>query len=167
MNQSCITSVTRIILFSKGMKSLTQFVRFFITISYVAAVFGRHLSSSCNKLCGTGVFHAAGICQENGRCLCWWGWTGPNAVYIDEGALKNRILADYCQDPCHYTHDHRNSQCATTSTTTSTPATTEISTKTSKTTSTAPATTTQSTTPTETTASTRRGVLIIFTRIRP
>ena len=69
-------------------------------------------NSVCNPLCGSGVFHAAGICQDNGRCLCWWGWTGPNGIYINGGPLNNRILADYCMSPCHFMHDCRNPLCA-------------------------------------------------------
>ena len=57
-----------------------------------------------NFKCGTGVFTSAWKCQTNGRCLCWWGWTGDNAVYIDGGAHNNRILANFCTRPCHYTH---------------------------------------------------------------
>ncbi|XP_046840335.1 tenascin-like isoform X2 [Xenia sp. Carnegie-2017] len=62
---------------------------------------------SCNPLCGTGVYTHAGTCQPNGKCLCFWGWTGPNAYYIKE----NRIMADYCRIPCHYTPDYRNPVC--------------------------------------------------------
>lgn len=32
-----------------------------------------------------------GKCQSDGSCLCWWGWTGPNATYITTGNLTNRI----------------------------------------------------------------------------
>ena len=58
----------------------------------------------CNLKCGTGKYHAAGKCQNNGDCLCWWGWTGNNARYINGGKLNNRILADFCTRPCHFTH---------------------------------------------------------------
>ena len=60
--------------------------------------------SKCHQKCGTGVHHAAGKCQSNGVCLCWWGWTGDNARYINGGKLNNRILADFCTRPCHFTH---------------------------------------------------------------
>ena len=33
-----------------------------------------------------------GKCLPDGQCLCWWGWTGPNATYITSGSLKNRIV---------------------------------------------------------------------------
>ena len=155
--------VTRSILLSKAMKSLTQLVKVLIVISYVLAVFGQRRPSTCNELCGTGIFHAAGICQVNGQYLCWWGWTGPNAVYIDEGEYKNRILADYCRIPCHYTHDHRNQQCL--AITTNTPSTTETSTRTSTTTSTTPTPTTQSTTPIQTTDSTTSQGPMVIRRI--
>ena len=42
----------------------------------------------CDPKCGTGVYAHAGTCQENGRCLCFWGWTGPNAKYTTD----NKIL---------------------------------------------------------------------------
>lgn len=145
------------------MKSLTQLVKVLIVISYVLAVFGQRRPSTCTELCGTGIFHAAGICQVNGQYLCWWGWTGPNAVYIDEGEYKNRIVADYCRIPCHYTHDHRNQQCL--AITTNTPSTTETSTRTSTTTSTTPTPTTQSTTPIQTTDSTTSQGPMVIRRI--
>lgn len=65
----------------------------------------------CDPLCGTGTYHSAGKCLSNGRCLCWWGWTGSNACYIDGGSYNNRIIADRCTKACHYTHDHRNINC--------------------------------------------------------
>ncbi|EDO38234.1 predicted protein, partial [Nematostella vectensis] len=66
-------------------------------------------SIPCDKQCGAGVYH--GKCLSDGRCLCWWGWTGPEACYVDGGTYNNRIIADYCNDACHYTHDHRNESC--------------------------------------------------------
>jgi len=41
------------------------------------------------------------------KCMCWWGWTGPNA----RRAFGNHILADSCLKACHYTHDHWNPDC--------------------------------------------------------
>jgi len=46
----------------------------------------------CHPRCGYLFWHVAGQCQPDGRCLCWWGWTGPNARYVDGGPLHNRIL---------------------------------------------------------------------------
>jgi len=45
-------------------------------------------AASCDPKCSGG----QGTCQSDGRCFCWWGWTGPNATYIISGANKNRIL---------------------------------------------------------------------------
>ena len=45
-------------------------------------------AASCDPRCTSG----QGACQSDGRCLCWWGWTGPNAVYLVSGSFKNRIL---------------------------------------------------------------------------
>lgn len=39
-----------------------------------------------------GIYHSAGKCLSNGRCLCWWGWTGSGACYVDGGAYNNRII---------------------------------------------------------------------------
>ena len=42
----------------------------------------------CDPLCGTGVYTHAGTCQPSGKCLCFWGWTGPNSKYT----TNNKIL---------------------------------------------------------------------------
>ncbi|KAK3755610.1 hypothetical protein QZH41_017602, partial [Actinostola sp. cb2023] len=68
------------------------------------------LLKSCDPKCES--FPGQGQCQSDGRCLCWWGWTGPNATYIVTGNLTNRIMADYCTESCHYTHDYLNTSCA-------------------------------------------------------
>ena len=47
-----------------------------------------YLSGKCSPLCGTGVYWNAGKCLPSGRCLCFWGWTGPNAQYT----TNNKIL---------------------------------------------------------------------------
>lgn len=39
-----------------------------------------------------GIYHSTGKCLSNGRCLCWWGWTGSGACYVDGGAYNNRII---------------------------------------------------------------------------
>ena len=51
-----------------------------------------------------GIYHSAGKCLSNGRCLCWWGWTGSGACYVDGGAYNNRIIVSadligYSTDP--------------------------------------------------------------------
>jgi hypothetical protein len=48
----------------------------------------------CDDQCGTGDYENTGACQRDGRCLCEYGWTGPNAVYVMDSA--NRIVADHC-----------------------------------------------------------------------
>lgn len=131
----------------------------------------------CHPRCGYLFWHVAGQCQSDGRCLCWWGWTGENAQYINGGPLNNRILADFCTEPCHFTHDYRNPKCvqgkdvvhttkATPTTTTTTPTTTTTTptttttttptTTTTTTTTTTPTTTTTTTTPTTTTTTTTK-----------
>ena len=40
----------------------------------------------------TGIYHSAGKCLSNGRCLCWWGWTGSGACYVYGGTYNNRII---------------------------------------------------------------------------
>jgi hypothetical protein len=52
--------------------------------------------STCHELCGTGIYTKAGECQQDGRCLCAFGWTGDNANFVGEGPHKGRILADHC-----------------------------------------------------------------------
>ena len=49
---------------------------------------------SCDDRCGTGIYADKGKCQTDGRCLCEYGWTGPNAAYVPGSA--NQIVADYC-----------------------------------------------------------------------
>ena len=46
-------------------------------------------ASACDPQCAGG---GQGTCRSDGRCFCWWGWTGPNAVYITSGLNKNRIV---------------------------------------------------------------------------
>lgn len=54
---------------------------------YFKLVFN-YLPGKCSPLCGTGVYWNAGKCLPSGRCLCFWGWTGPNAQYT----TNNKIL---------------------------------------------------------------------------
>ena len=134
------------------MKNLVLFGKVFITmwfiatLLYVKTVDGQQ---SCNSLC---TFPHQ--CQINsGKCLCAVGWTGPNAFYTEIRGDR-RVLADYCQRPCFYNNNFKNSDCAndpppTTTTTTTTTPTTTTTTTTSTTTTTTPTTTT--TTPTTTT----------------
>ena len=56
-------------------------------LMFVVVVFLLPASPNCDPRCKG----AQGICQADGRCFCWWGWTGPNATYITSGADKNRI----------------------------------------------------------------------------
>ncbi|XP_062519594.1 uncharacterized protein LOC134194669 [Corticium candelabrum] len=79
-------------------------------VLHITYYFG--VGQMCNSRCGTGIYHAAGSCQSSGRCLCWWGFTGPNAVYIVNGKLHHRILADHCTVACTYNHVYYNKQCA-------------------------------------------------------
>lgn len=96
---------------------LTTFLNFGLEARYF------YKRNNCHIFCGISVWWNAGICQKDGRCLCWWGWTGPNGVYIDGGPRNNLILADYCTEPCHYTHDYRNLSCGSESSATKAPST--------------------------------------------
>lgn len=96
---------------------LTTFFNFGLEARYF------YKRNNCHIFCGISVWWNAGICQKDGRCLCWWGWTGPNGVYIDGGPRNNLILADYCTEPCHYTHDYRNLRCGSESSATKAPST--------------------------------------------
>ena len=53
-------------------------------ITYMSPI---HTAIPCHPSCS-----GQGMCLKDGQCLCWWGWTGPNAKYIVSGSLKNRIL---------------------------------------------------------------------------
>ncbi|XP_004342896.2 chitinase [Capsaspora owczarzaki ATCC 30864] len=64
---------------------------------------------ACDSRCGTGVYHATGKCLSNGRCACIYGWTGPNAIYVNSA---NNVQADYCSWGCYYSAAMANSQCA-------------------------------------------------------
>ena len=54
---------------------------------YVTYMSPIHTAIPCHSSCS-----GQGTCLKDGQCLCWWGWTGPNAKYIVSGSLKNRIL---------------------------------------------------------------------------
>ena len=59
-----------------------------------------------------GIYHSAGKCLSNGRCLCWWGWTGSGACYVDGGAYNNRItvsvdLIGWSTDPAKQTNKQK------------------------------------------------------------
>ena len=130
------------------MKNLILFGRLFLALWFIAIDVPSVDAESCNPLC-----EFPHMCQEAmGKCLCVVGWTGPDAFYIE----GNRVLADYCNRPCHYTPVVKNPGCAadappTTTTTTTTPPTT---TTTTTTTSTPPPTTTTTTTTPPTTTTT-------------
>ena len=99
------------------MKSLSLLARVRFTLWILQTVFSKPLTAPCDPLCEAIGFHDTGICQIDGRCLCWWGWTGPNAVYINEGVYTNRILADHCTARCRYNHAAQNPECAKTAAT--------------------------------------------------
>ena len=130
------------------MKNLILIGRLFLALWFITIDVPSVDAESCNPLC-----EFPHMCQEAmGKCLCAVGWTGPNAFYIE----GNRVLADYCTQPCHYTPIVKNLECAadappTTTTTTTTPLTTTSTTTTS---TTPPTTTTTTTTPPTTTTTT-------------
>ncbi|XP_057299278.1 platelet endothelial aggregation receptor 1-like [Hydractinia symbiolongicarpus] len=66
-------------------------------------------AKECNSRC---TLYGAGKCSTTvpGACECYYGWTGPNSCFYDMLGV-NRILATHCNQPCHYTHDYRNSAC--------------------------------------------------------
>ena len=123
------------------MKNLVLSRKLFIAMWFIAALL--YVPSvdaeaqSCNPLC-----QFPHVCQaDSGKCLCVVGWTGPRAFYIE----GNRVLADYCTQPCFYNQFVQSSRCAsTTTTTTTTPTTTSTTTTTTTTTPTTTTTTTRS-----------------------
>ena len=122
------------------MKNLILLGKLLLALWFIAIDVPSVDAESCNPLC-----EFPHMCQsEIGKCLCAFGWTGPNAFYIEE----NRVLADYCKQPCHYTPVVKNPACAAdsppaTTTTTTTP---RITTTTTTATTTTPPTTTTTTT---------------------
>jgi len=66
----------------------------------------------CNIKCEAGGRGLYGYCLGNGKCLCRWGCTGPNAAYVVRGSLRNRIVADYCLISCEYNYYNPNPYCA-------------------------------------------------------
>lgn len=116
------------------MKNLMSFGRLFISLWLIAALLDVPSvdaeALSCNALC-----RFPHMCQsDSGKCLCVVGWTGPRAFYIE----GNKVLADYCDQPCFYNQHVQSARCAsvtttttttTTSTTTTTPTTTTTTTR--------------------------------------
>ena len=73
----------------------------FLVLFYLVTI---TLGIPCDEKCGTSPY--TGICDTaTGRCRCFWGWTGSNAVFVP-GTL-NVIDADHCNIACHYSHDVR------------------------------------------------------------
>ena len=77
------------------------------------------VQTACHENCN--VYHGIPYneqCLPDGRCLCHYGWTGPNAKYIQDneycGKYKGlkKIAADYCSIPCHYEPNYQNPMCA-------------------------------------------------------
>ena len=75
--------------------------------------FCRDTGLTCSKCAECHDALQFGLCIDGAttsKCLCKWGWTGPNAQRViapKEGSewSRNRIRADHCKTPCHYTHD--------------------------------------------------------------
>ncbi|XP_012565032.2 uncharacterized protein LOC105849237 [Hydra vulgaris] len=88
----------------------------FMLLIMVFSEFSTKTIKNCHQNCGYRFWHTAGTCLPSGQCRCRWGWTGPNAKYIDGGKYNNQILADYCTIPCHFTFDFRNPRCIITTT---------------------------------------------------
>lgn len=63
----------------------------------------------CNDKCTNDIYPSRSECLPTGRCLCWWGWAGPNGQYRDD----KRLEADYCTKACHYTHVISPQKCLT------------------------------------------------------
>ena len=88
-------------------------------------------TGTCSPKCEVGYRGLYGTCLSNGRCLCRWGCTGPNAAFVQQGSLRNRIVADNCLVSCKYSYYYPNPLCTqianpepTTTTTTTPPPTT-------------------------------------------
>eukprot|EP00794_Sanderia_malayensis_P017308 gene17308-19041_t len=67
------------------------------------------LTTGCHEYCGK--TQGTGTCESSDRCLCWWGFTGPNSTYVKAGSKKGRIQADHCEFGCSYNDNYRNPSC--------------------------------------------------------
>ena len=82
------------------------------TAGSVNPTFCKNAGVVCNRCSECGV---AGFCYGNNqnpgeiRCVCNYGFTGDNAVFLPEteGVLSNIIIADSCSRACSYTHNNR------------------------------------------------------------
>ena len=120
------------------MKNLVLSGKLFIALWFIAALLYvpsvDEEAQSYNSLC-----EFPHMCQaDSGKCLCVVGRTGPGTVYIE----GNRVLADYCTQPCFYNQFVQSSRCVSTTTTTTTTPTTTTTTTTTRTTPTTTTTTT-------------------------
>ncbi|XP_066916199.1 tenascin-like [Clytia hemisphaerica] len=52
---------------------------------------------TCDARCQSQVGSCVTDGEYKGKCLCWWGHTGPNALFIETGGNRGRIYADYCK----------------------------------------------------------------------
>ena len=146
------------------------FIKYFLVISFMNLVVetrSLRKRSICHVLCGTSVQWNAGVCQLSGSCLCRWGWTGPNGVYINVGTKPNLILADYCTKPCHFTHNFRNRTCGFDPTSTTPTPTTVTTTQITTTTTPQPNSTITTTTATTTTSTSTITTTVTTTTASP
>lgn len=104
MFQQSLQKPPRQTYYSSTQYSLTDIMKLLFVILVLFC--GTTLGKECNLRCGASPWHIAGRCDRNtGRCLCYYGWTGPNSRFRP-GTL-NIIEADYCTEACHYTHDYK------------------------------------------------------------
>eukprot|EP00112_Aurelia_sp_Birch-Aquarium-sp1_P010106 Seg2175.6 transcript_id=Seg2175.6/GoldUCD/mRNA.D3Y31 product="hypothetical protein" protein_id=Seg2175.6/GoldUCD/D3Y31 len=67
-----------------------------------------HAVQSCSPDCGK--TFGTGSCLSDGKCLCYWGFTGPSAKYKKHGSYM-KIEANHCEWICSWTHDLQNAEC--------------------------------------------------------
>lgn len=57
--------------------------------------------SRCSRLC----MAPEGSCQDNGKCLCKAGFTGPNAAYVTGSSTE--VEASHCLNTCGVKNSHQ------------------------------------------------------------
>ena len=70
---------------------------------------------TCVEECEHAGLNYGSKCVADNRCLCHYGYTGPNAIYIRDPTHEHykHVVADSCTVPCHYTADYlTNPACA-------------------------------------------------------
>eukprot|EP00112_Aurelia_sp_Birch-Aquarium-sp1_P010107 Seg2175.7 transcript_id=Seg2175.7/GoldUCD/mRNA.D3Y31 product="hypothetical protein" protein_id=Seg2175.7/GoldUCD/D3Y31 len=81
-----------------------------ILMTHFQAAWSHKKKKGCSPYCGK--TSGSGKCEKDGKCLCWWGRTGPNSFYVKRGKKKGRIQAEFCEWSCDYSPTNQRADCA-------------------------------------------------------